>query len=378
MIAILIISPCYSFPQKKMIEVSVNTNVETIAILFNLTAKGASQHYGYGSPIMRKEIMNRFSHLSNHTAVTITVDFLDKGAWATPLWIAINCSPFPDGKLTQELLPWVYMTASQTNDIEDGKRQVNDYIKAVNDFYKAAELDNFFEENQSYYNMVENQVRKNLPDKGFVQLMEYYYGKEHARYTLVPSPAMLEFSGIGAAAFTENGVEVFNIFGASLNRVVKDSIEAGKRDFSPGDFTFDVPERIRELTVHEFGHAFINPVAEQYRDQINQYSYLYNPIKDEMTKLSYLNWWDCAVEHFVRAGEIKIAKAIGNEENAQRLMQEYIQTYYFLYLPEILNALEKYDENRSIYSNIDDFFSELISAFKDVDSNVALKRIYNK
>ena len=74
---------------------------------------------------------------------------------------------------------------------------------------------------------------------------------------------------------------VFNIFGLSIKKDVKDSIEAGDRKFNAGDFTFNDPERIRELTAHEFGHSFVNPIADKYRNEINQFSQLTNLLEEE-------------------------------------------------------------------------------------------------
>jgi len=351
--------------QAKGIEVSVNLNVETVACLFSLTEQGASQRYGFGFSSHRKEVMARFAYVRDHAAVEMSDEVLERGVWAPPLWVALNSSSFPNGRLVHDLPPWVYQAVSSTGDIEDGRAKVAAYIQLLNNFYRDAGLDTFYKEKTPFYRRVEGQVKRNLPPEGFIGVMESYYGMAHARYVLVPSPAILEFAGIGVAVQTEEGTEVYNVFGASLPRAVKDSIEAGTRKFDPDDFAFDDPERIRELSVHEFGHAFINPVAERYRDQLNRYSYLYAPIRKRMSELTYQDWWDCAVEHIVRAGEIQIAKALGEEKSAQRLMKDYTERYQFIYLPQIVSALEKYEQNRLVFPTIEAYFPELVKAFDD-------------
>ncbi len=351
----------------KQIEVKINSNIETIACLYNLTRKGAEMGYGYGSVPFRKKVMKQFSHLKNHNAVNKTAEFLDRGLWATPVWVALNSAPFPEGKLLYELPQWIYETASSGKSVKDGKQRINAYIESVNDFYRKARFGDFIKKNEKQYRNTEEEVRRNLPDKYFVTTMEQYYGKKHINYTLVPSPVMLEFAGFGAAITTEEGLMVFNIFGASIKKDVKDSIEAGSRKFNTSDYTFNDPERIRELTVHEFGHSFVNSVAEKYHDEINRYNYLYEPIRGRMTELSYLDWWNCAVEHIVRAGEIRIAVAMGQKESAKRLEQDYVNKYKFIYLQEVIESMKIYEQNRVEFKSFDEYFPELLKAFGNID-----------
>ena len=361
---------CRGHKQIKCIEVTVNTNVETVACLFNLTNTGSGMQYGYGSPPLRKQTMQRFDHLREHRAVVMTSEFLDKRIFEVPMWIALNSSPLPDAQLLHELPSWTYERASPTNDIEDGKERIRAYIETINEFYRDADFASFLEDYKSQYSEIVMQVRANLPPDDFVATMENYYGKEHAGYALIPSPGLFEFAGLGVAVVSEEGTTISNVFGASIIRSVKDAVEAGKRKFDPQrDYTFENPERIRELTVHEFGHAFVNPVAEQYKDEINQYSHLYNPIKERMAELTYHDWWVCAVEHIVRAGEVRIAMAMGQEESAQRLLQKYVCNYHFVYLPEVVEGMAAYEHNRATYMTIDEFFPELLKVFEKIDAS---------
>ena len=178
----------------------------------------------------------------------------------------------------------------------------------------------------------------------------------------------MEFAGLGVASTSEQGTTISNVFGYGIQQSVKDSVESGKRVFDPErDYTFNDPDRIRELSVHEFGHAFVNPVAEKYKEKINTYSYLYKPIEQKMTKLSYRNWWDCSVEHVVRAGEVRIATIMGQHERAHQLLNKYVKEYNFVYLPQIVEALKVYELNRSTYSSFSEFFPELVNVFENIE-----------
>ena len=68
-----------------------------------------------------------------------------------------------------------------------------------------------------------------------------------------------------------------------------------------------------------------------------------------MADQGYNTWKASLYEHFVRAGEIIIAEKMGNLERAERLRYNYINKRSFKYIPDILNALKKYD--RGAYDN---------------------------
>lgn len=81
---------------------------------------------------------------------------------------------------------------------------------------------------------------------------------------------------------------------------------------------FNYPERIQGLSVHEFGHSFVNPaIGKVPKELIDSTEYLYTPIKTEMSKLAYTSWMMCLYEHFVKAGEVIIARKLGNAKEAE-------------------------------------------------------------
>ena len=106
--------------------------------------------------------------------------------------------------------------------------------------------------------------------------------------------------------------------------------------------------RINELSIHEFGHSFVNPVIDQLPvGMIETSTNLYEPLRPSMEPQGYANWLSCVYEHFVRAGEVMIAQKMGSKADADRLLNSYIKERNFIYLPLILQELRKYDQNRN-------------------------------
>jgi hypothetical protein len=108
---------------------------------------------------------------------------------------------------------------------------------------------------------------------------------------------------------------------------------------------FSDEERLLELTTHEFGHSFVNPIIYGLSPEVlKQTESLFTPIKEDMKKQAYTTWSICLAEHFVRAGEIIIAKRMGNMRGAEELKTHYITNRKFIYLPEIIKHLESGDK----------------------------------
>jgi len=66
------------------------------------------------------------------------------------------------------------------------------------------------------------------------------------------------------------------------------------------ELAFDNADKIRGLSVHEFGHSFVNPAIDKVpAELIKETEPLYTPIKAQMTGQSYPSWTICLYEHFV-------------------------------------------------------------------------------
>jgi hypothetical protein len=114
------------------------------------------------------------------------------------------------------------------------------------------------------------------------------------------------------------------------------------------DLGFNYPDKIRNLTVHEFGHSFVNPAVDALPGElIRSTEYLYGPIKEEMIKHSYTSWTQCLYEHFVKAGEVIIAEKLGDTAKAQSLMTDFVNTG-FIYVPSIVEEMRAYDKDTSL------------------------------
>jgi hypothetical protein len=314
---------------------------------------------------MKYSARTRFKQYREHQAIHIIDTLVKKGFWLDAMTeVLLKSSPLPNAELKYELEKSTLARLSD-NDEEAGNF-IAEFITSMNDFYIKANLSEYFLENESYFDSVNNEVAKNLPNEDFIAKMEDYYGKQNDRYTLIPSPTMLATAGLGLRIKGNIGLMIYNIFGPLT--VTKDSIEFG--------YGYNDSEKIYELSVHEFGHSFINPIMElpENRAIADMHNYLLVPIKDNMANQGYSDWWACVTEHIVRLGEIRISYALGDSSKANRIRNDYVNNRSFIYLPYLEENILDYEQNRDLYPSIDEYMPNLLKSFSRIDT-INLKKM---
>lgn len=152
-----------------------------------------------------------------------------------------------------------------------------------NRFYREVHFENYLNENKDYYKQIKADVEKNLPSDYFLPAMENFYQKQFNAYFLVPSLNILTSMGFGKT--NRNTKTIYNTFGPFSFQTF---------DTKNTDLAFNFPEKIRGLSVHEFGHSFVNPAIDKVpKTLLDSTEFLFTPIKSDMSKLSYPAWKIC-------------------------------------------------------------------------------------
>ncbi|HZI53628.1 MAG TPA: DUF4932 domain-containing protein, partial [Chitinophagaceae bacterium] len=251
--------------------------------------------------------------------------------------LLLQVENFPNAKLKESIDQSYYINFSKTKDIPEATRNVTIFLNGLNDFYKEINFDNYFIETKAFYEKVINEVRSGLPKQDFIGAMEDFYENKFDGYVLIPSLTIPKGMGFGLRNTAGKKTRVFNVFGAfdTQEFLTTKELKMG----------FTNQNRLRELSVHEFGHSFVNPTVDKLPGEIiSETERLFEPLKAAMSDQGYNTWKVCIYEHFVRAGEIMIAEKLGDKDGARRLQTEYEQERKFKYIPAILVELKKFDK----------------------------------
>jgi len=346
------------------LEIKINKNIELLGLAYFIGFEGVDIEKKTieieGKTMPKREWHNYGFKIYQQYKSFITSEKLGKSfSVADHLWLdyltafLLQVENVPNAKLTDSIKEKYYLKFSKEKNIEEAEKNAEIFLDGLNIFSEEIEFDNYLTSSKVYYNKAIKEIEDMLPDNSFVEEMESFYRKKFDKYVLVPSLTIPKGMGFGIKN-TSNG-KIFSIFGA-LDFQEFEDVKSLKMGFAN-------QEKLRELSVHEFGHSFVNPVVAKLPDSLFlQTEHLFEPMKSAMSDQGYNTWKVCVYEHFVRAGEIIIAEKIGKKRSANKLFKDYHEKRQFKYLPEIIVELRRYDkdEYQSYYEMVKRVMEQLI------------------
>ncbi|QIL75220.1 DUF4932 domain-containing protein [Hymenobacter sp. HDW8] len=306
----------------------------------------ADPHLFRSTRLMR-ESYTHFAPFRTHAAVRRTQWLADKigtGVYLLPLFYQGFPRPRRHTPISTPLLEAIHPNPDSAVRIADA------YIRLVGRFYQDSHFAQFQRANQAVYEVAISEVKRNLPSPTFIPTMERYYGAQKAAYCIIVNPFFKSQWGMAWEVAGANGPVATQIaapFGEQL-RVRGNLLKAG----------FDNAEEVRKLSVHEFGHTFVNTLTAQpaFAAGIKAQSALFQPIPGHG---QYSDWETSFNEHLVRAGEVRLALALGRGDVSEKLRADYAA---WMYLPFFEQQLRRYEADRQRYPTLESFLPDLISA----------------
>ena len=240
---------------------------------------------------------------------------------------------------------------------------ISNYLQVIYDFYQTEKIDNFFTKNANFYSGAIKEVQTHIP-RGFTDAMEEFYGDSSEKYIALVSPMMIwpieenEGRGIGATVEKGNKKVVYEI----MSPYVQVPVVSSQQEYN--QFGFDFQPRARTLTVHEFGHSFVNSELEPHQKQIKNSSNLFTDRLKKIMKTKGIQTWNVyVIESFVRLGEIRIAEIQEDKERADYLRNYHTNLEHFIFIPQLEEKAIEFENNREKFPMWKDFIPELLGVF---------------
>lgn len=378
-----------SFSQKKAskFSVSYSKNVDTYFLAEILSAEHRKINKDFElfkikecstyQPMV-KRALEKYGHLKNSKIAYLTAQINDtllekygigNDAMMKPL---LSHKEFPLKGWNDE---YVFEKNTLTKDQnEEVTSLIKRYISELELFYDKESVNVFFKENTAFYQGGIEEYNRQIPPN-FTSAMEKFYGESFYNYTVLISPMMMwpidgnEGRGIGTDVQHKSGNKSIYEIASPFVRVEKE-----------GQFGYNNEFQARFLTVHEFGHAFVNKEVYKHKDQLEKFRDLFEKsnLKEIMTKTSGVaDYQTCVVEHLVRLGEIQTAH-IQNDLDRAKKLESYHLKNYFIFLPQLEEKIKEYYADRIKYKTFGDFVPELIKVFEDSNIEFINKELNKK
>ena len=292
-----------------------------------------------------REVIAHFSNHQRHLAVNIFRNLSSGQEWSDLYPTAmLYLSDPPALEENGPMPPHIYRAFG-------GPENFTRFVQALRDFARKSNFSHFYARQKKLYLHMKYEFSKNIANADPVGSIEAYFGTRQISYHLVLSP-LLHHGGFGPHLGRPGGpYDVFTLLGPT--GAIRGVPEYGPRD------------ELLPIIWHEFSHAFINPLSEDYYQELMQHAELYAPLAEQMDRIGYTHWLDCANEHLIRAVTARLAHhQLSPEAGRQALREESGRG--FRYVHALARRLEAYESHREDYPTFAAFFPQLIAVFSEL------------
>ena len=222
-----------------------------------------------------------------------------------------------------------------------GKKNLEELIVHLRAFRRDSDFDSYFRENKEMYLDIMKQGQEMVATYEVVETIEDFYGKPLQNATITITP------------FTTNA------YGTSITR------EDGSLEMTPTLHVHEDKESFLALLVHEFSHAYVNPLTSEYLDIVDKTKDLFAPIEESMIEHAYPDWEITVNEHIVRANTaIMIKDILGERAYKNELIHQ--RDRGFIYIDDVVESIIYYTENRDVYPTFKDYYPEIMKVFENL------------
>lgn len=356
-----------TMPPNKKLKIQINKNVELLGLAYFIGFEGIDIETKTidvrGKKMPKKDWHNYGYHIyEKYKKYATNESLLNSFTVADHLWLdyliafLLQVDDFPNAQLTEAIPESYYINFSKTKNLKEAKENAAIFLGGLNTFYNQIDFSQYLNDSEKYYDKAIEEVRKGLPETDFIGTMEAFYKSSFDTYILVPSLTIPKGMGFGVRYSKDGKTHIFNVFGALDFQQFLNTSEL--------QMGFTDKQRLRELSVHEFGHSFVNASVDKVPEKlINDTEPLLEPMRLAMSNQGYNTWRASLYEHFTRAGEIMIAQKMGDPAGAEKLLNEYLLDRQFRYIPTILIELKKYDNGQ--YKTYDE---TVLAAMKEISN----------
>lgn len=336
---------CSSQKTEVGFKILVDPRIELMNIALTFTdlpyfGKISDEKYEY-----YQDVIKHFSSQRNHEAIKRCVSF--------PYFLDIS---FPD-QMVLYLSDPPNMGLKYTPPANITKQVLDDilqFVSVLNQFAIDSKFMNFWEDHQRYYDSITYSLQNKLPYHEYLSLVNDFYGVKSSEFVCVISPILMG-AAFGPALDVEGKRVPYFVTGP-------DRIEDGKPIFTD--------KWLRLLIFHEYGHSFVSPLCEKYRDQIMVRDSLLNYFnQNDVIRSTYDNWFTVVNEQITRGCENFLLRKAGYIQESRENIERNLN-HGFVLLPSVVRKFEYYDTHREMYPTLESFFPEILKVFDEMDFSV--------
>lgn len=314
---------------------SVSPQMELLAGVLSQTSwmdeRGPS---GSGNEYFRA-LQGFFATYQDHQAITLAQQLTKKGfTYDAPPAFICHLGPLPDLELAYEYNDYIVRRAG-------GRDALEEFRMALADLAVESEFLSFYAAWEPYLEESLTPCLQGFRRERAENWLGDFFGWAPAEFHLILAPSMFPGGGYGASVTDRDGNSL------AFQIIRENGSSEGLPEF-PSGVSLEI------LSVHELGHAFVNPSLEAYPDRTRQLKALLWPVRKEMAEQAYCSVTTFLNEQVVRAMEVLAARELFSAEIEAIILETHESKHFYL-TEFIVEQLEHYQANRDLYPRFSDF-----------------------
>lgn len=283
---------------------------------------------------------------SDHRAVQLAQRLTDRGfTYDAPPHLMFRVGPLP--QLSQKHDYGSYLLSRAGSTRFDARLNLDQFIYALGELALESNFAEFFDEWRPQYEHWVAEVCTDMQPDMIIDWLVDFFGWSGNKYYTAMAPAMFPGGGYGANITTEDG-----------ELIVAQTLRAGAGDGR--EPAFPGGDSLQRLTIHEWGHSYVNPTIEEFSQGVDGLQLLYEPVRDQMQAQAYSSLATYLNEQVLRAVEsLAVRDLFGDEAYHQHVTRNEMSGFHFTgYLAEYVQ--ENYVPNRGTYPTFREFAPGLL------------------
>jgi len=317
------------------VKVYVDARVELVSIIPLLAPWSSVPERMRDYPYLR-EVYEYFSEWKDHEVIQLFTELMYRGFSVDALLgLATHLSDPPELEVRVDYSDYILEKAH-------GRENVEKLVEKLRAFCGDAHFVEFYSRHEDLYSKVSEALGSEVRAERVVEALEDFFSMAMDCYHVIP---LLTLEGnFGYRLGSGEGVHAFAFV-------------------MPTDVIKGVPtfKGARVAVEHELIHAFLNPLAEKYRDVVGECLEALKPLEEDLRRFGYGRAILVFNEHLVRACNIAIEErymGLTKEEAARWIETE--EGRGFKLIRGFYKAVEYYAARKTEYGSFENFYPELL------------------
>jgi len=307
-----------------------------------------------------QELQKFFEDYQAHQAIKIAQKLTDRGfTYDAPLGFIVNLGPLPDLEPKTQFSDYLIGRAEPNNFITKlfgtgGEEILKDFRLALMDLAEKSDFASFFNQHRADFKIYLKEAMDGFDAGRKINWLSDFTGinTDNEYYTIL-TPAMFPGGGYGPTVELGDGSYQFY-------QIIR---ERGASQTEP-DFPTGVS--FNRLTLHEWGHSFIDPAVAAHSQYILEHlTDHYYEVEASMKSQAYGSPMTFFREQILRAVTTVASGELYGQEYYQEELEHHTNKDFHLTAITV-EMIEQYLVSRDSYNTFEEFVPEILKAYRDL------------